>query len=101
MTPNKYAAFSDRFNGRALVVAQNLQVGRYFVVQEGRYATYDRGKLIFENGETMRAFRVWEGDWPKGEFRLSEVMAHIDAAPRREPTHKRKSNNRGGYRERR
>lgn len=74
---NKYALFK---RNKQKYIAQDLSAGRYFVVGEERYATYEKGKLIFENGETWTAFRVWHGSWPKHGVTYQEAIEMIEAA---------------------
>lgn len=59
---NKYALFKKN-NQR--FIAQDLSAGKHFIIGEDRVATYEKGRLIFENGEEWRAYRVWQGAWPK------------------------------------
>jgi len=97
---NKYIAFSDRFNGPIKLLAQDLRVGRVFVINEGRYAHYHQGKLFYENSDVgVPVNRVWDGVWPRGVHELEDAINAIEAtrevnpAPSRTAGHKRHGNN--------
>jgi len=78
---NKYAAFSDRYNGPIKHIAQDLGAYRYFMIAEGRYAEYEKGKIYYsgDKGPGVQMHRVWFGQWPTGLFEPREaVIAAIE-----------------------
>jgi len=87
---NKYAAFSARYNGPIKLLGQDLGHNHFFIIQEGRYAYYEKGKLYFEGQpRPMEMYRVWNGSWPKGTYDVKEVVKLIEGK-RYEPRQQKK-----------
>lgn len=74
---NRYAYFKA---GKERFLGHDLFAGRYFVVNEGRYAFYDNNQLVFDNGDRIKAYKVWQGPWPARFVGKSEkiFMNHIE-----------------------
>jgi len=79
---SKYAAFSDRYNGPIKYIAEDLGAYRYFMIAEGRYAVYEKGKIYFagDKGPGVPMHRVWFGTWPGNVYEPQEaVLAAFEA----------------------